>query len=255
MAKVWYVSPYFYERELAQIRHEYLGDLVDFFVWGEADVTTQGNENTNYFPEELKTEKVVNLRVGKQSSTPRKHRDIVFRLFAEHAVQLCSDKDIVVLADADELLSRAALLHAIVKCKTYMTLAQYDFCYDILHLRVGGKWRCAKVFCASFLRGLLTRGVNLHSFRHSYYDNLVPGGGWHLTNFGGAAMVELKHKNFGHAHENRLSYDEGMKTMRTPARHKLVVVDPACYFPASILKSHQAAWLRGNYSGGVKNDR
>jgi len=231
---VWYASPYFCEEALVRARHLYLGEAVSVFVWGESDVTTQGDPNPYHFPESEKEANVLTLRVPQISEDPREQEDLTFQTWATYVAAQCQDEDLIILSDADELIRREAITQANEQCVTYLTLQQYYFCYHPSYLRQVS-WRCAKVFRGRFLKSLLRQGVLLHVFRHLKYEHPLRDAGWHLTNFGGSEMVAVKHRSFRHAKENRLSYEEGMRTMKTPAGHPLVRVNPLDYFPSNLL--------------------
>ncbi|HQU04734.1 MAG TPA: hypothetical protein PLT25_08445 [Acidocella sp.] len=195
---------FFNELDLLELRLNELYEHVDYFVLAEAPVTFKGQPKELFYANnkarfEKFHDKIIHLIIEDMpvSENPwdleHFQRNALRRGFATAAAD-----DIIIIADADEIIkpSTAAALRSFSQIQ--MTMYQY-----YMNLREQNGW--TKVF--AFSRDLLAQLPDFNWVRTSQEDcfnhfagdhQKLPAAGWHFTYLGGAAKIREKLNTFSH---------------------------------------------------------
>jgi len=207
---VWSVVPFFNELDVLEARLTEMARVVDHFVVVEATSTHRGEPKPLYFQQAAsrfsRWSEQIHYRVVDLPSGPvgpaddvralpewerdrptdwvreRYQRDVAHRFLGE--LGAASD-DLVLLTDLDEIVRADAVnrvMAATGRGPAVMAMEHYRYSP---RWRVPGQWYHPKAFRYGQVE------ASYSTIRHQAYP-VVPDTGWHLSYFGGIAMVDRK---------------------------------------------------------------
>ena len=213
-------SMYFNEKELIELRVKYLDDLIDCFVIIEADVTHQGKKKKWNFPEVLKnnlkefSHKIqyhqikIDVEKAESEKDPRYKGNYgrswrienVQRNFIRNACQKFSQDDIIIISDADEIVSKEKI--SFVKSCDFKTVAPIAFEQALFHLNCNflnlERWVGSVVTTKELIDKYEPQSFRNHRDRISSFNKA----GWSFSSFGGSNRVREKFEAFAHEEYN-----------------------------------------------------
>ncbi len=209
--KIYDCFIFFDELELLEIRLNELADVVDKFVLVEMEETHQGNKKPMHFRDNHELfqkfkDKIIYVPVADRISASSTWQRIAFqRNQIMRGLTDCADDDIILISDADEIVSRDAIIKIaealkdnwIVRCKMrmfrfYLNMETYPW--------IG-------TFAVRFKD---LKGRSIEDLRNTYVHSPHPPqpyfeldrAGWHFTSQGGLARFRAKLESFTHAESN-----------------------------------------------------
>jgi hypothetical protein len=198
---------FFNELDLLELRLNELYEQVDFFVLAEAPVTFQGQPKPLVYAENKPRfaafrDKIIHLVVNDMPVSPnpwdREHHQ---RNALRRALPIAAPDDIIIISDADEIVSRDAI--DILRVTTGFTQINMPMYQYYMNLREQHGWN--KVF--AFTYGLLAEIPDFNWVRTSQNEAFerfagrnrkLFNAGWHFTYLGGAERIRQKLQAFSH---------------------------------------------------------
>ena len=253
---------YFNEKELVELRMNYLNDLVDCFVVVEADVTHQGNKKDWNFSDlmnkELKkfSHKIqyhkLNINMKEAEAQPGWITEDVKgglswkienmqRNYIQEACKKFSSKDIIIISDADEIPSTDKI--SFIKSCDFQSIAPIAFEQFLFHLNCNylslEKWIGSIVLTKEIIEKYKPQDLRNNRYKIS---NLIHSG-WSFSSFGGIKKVQEKMEAFAHAEYNKEIYKDakhvekciemGSDLFRRQTKKKKI---DKSFFPKDLLK-------------------
>lgn len=260
---VYDVFMFFDELDMLEIRMNVLNPVVDFFVITEADTTQMGISKEMVFKKnehrysEFRDKIIYNPVYNAQMEFEDQwHREIYQKNECIKGLSGCSDDDIVIFSDLDEIPNPVKVLEAI---EHFDTEKIYHFAQNLYYFYINyknidssllaacgefsniveKKWLGSKL-CS--YKKLKETGCNNLRNRECVTDNAIriPDGGWHFSYMGGERLgiyerIRSKLAAFSHSEFNRwryynrlsiwLSIRLGKDLMGRDARFKKVPID------------------------------
>tara|TARA_Y100000004_G_C8928370_1_gene418727 strand:- start:794 stop:1642 length:849 start_codon:yes stop_codon:yes gene_type:complete len=213
---------WFNEVEILKMRLYEVGDIVDHFLLVEADHTHSGKPRDLLFPT-LVNDPIVKKYVNKiehcvvddypckgymPGNTDRSwknenhHRRSISKFIGKF-----SDDDILIVSDGDELIKRSVMqeirdslndntIYGMLPIEIEQTM------YSCTLKNPIGDWMGPKIATVGYCKT-----QDLHNFRTVACTSVLNGGkplggGWHLSNFGGAEQVKQKIESWAHQDYN-----------------------------------------------------
>ncbi len=176
------------EKDILEIRMAILDPYVDKFVICESRQTFSGKRKPIYYKGD--NDKVIHLIAPDVLTGDAFERAFRQKEFIKTALKDCADTDIIYYGDVDEIFKP----QEITDDKVY-NLEQLNYCY-YLNNRSSEEW----VGTIVGRWGSLKNGL-LRDFRANH-DNVLPNGGWHFTNQGGANEIRRKLESYDHQEFN-----------------------------------------------------
>lgn len=231
---------FFNELDILKIRMNVLNDVVDKFVVSEATVTFSGKKKPLYFAEnrELFAEfedKIVHQVVEDTPGGDPFQRDSFQKCAVKRPLEkMCTDDDIVIFSDVDEIPNPEALRKVFVsmdKSKIYHMAQRNFYCYMNVEEKSGSllsvtgefdgvekhQWLGTKVCSYSLIR---EKGLTTEELRNpdkKSYGVRVENGGWH---FGYMARRNDEDINDAVAYKIRSAAHQELNNFRTMLRLK-----------------------------------
>ena len=216
---------FFNESELAELRIEYLNDVVDFFVVVEADITHQGKKKDWNF------QNLLEKKLNKYSKKIKYHKlnidiekikneeswiidnikgDDAWRIenfqrnYIKSACKTFSDEDILIISDVDEIPSKEKI--KFIKTTDFKKIAPVALEQNLFHIDCNflrlESWRGSIVttmkICNSFSPHAFRRARN----RISHFSD----GGWSFSSFGGPKKIQEKLESIAHTEFNNNAF-------------------------------------------------
>jgi hypothetical protein len=198
---------FFNELDLLELRLNELHEQVDFFVIAESPVTFQGQKKPLFFAENRQrfaafAEKIIHLVVADMPATNNPwEREHFQRNALRRGLRQASPDDIIIIGDADEIVSQDAM--DILRVTTGFTQINMPMYQYYMNLREQHGWN--KVFAYTF--GLQDQVPDFNWVRTSQNEAfaLFAGrnrklfnAGWHFTYLGGPETIRRKLQAFSH---------------------------------------------------------
>lgn len=222
-AKVYDCFIFCNELDLLEIRLHELYDEVDYFVLVEADTTFQGNPKILFYAENAERfapykDKIIHVIIRDMPLTNDTwtregyQRDAITRGLVN-----CKDDDLILLSDADEILSSATLQ----QLKTSSPGMNQPLCFELSF----------RMFWFNVIMDNQPFWAGPVAFRYDVLQNAAPSElrrdrgcfaywrdcGWHLSNMGGEQAIDFfiyKLQSFSHSECNIGTFDRiGIGTM------------------------------------------
>lgn len=189
------------ETLLVQKRIEYLADLVDYFVIVESSISFQGTHRNLRFPSVIENltvhaDKIRYITVHEFPDGDAWVRENYQRNAIQLGLQDALDDDIIIVGDADEIPSRAAV--SAIRRGGLDGPAALEMRFSFYHVNMcSEKWWHAKA--ASF--GHLTTPQALRDQRGL---PVISDAGWHISYLGSVEFIQKKLKSFAHVEYSSL---------------------------------------------------
>lgn len=218
--KIYDCITFFNELDLLEIRLETLNDVVDYFVINEATITFQNNPKPLYYLENKDrfskfNHKIIHNIVDDTPITNNNwDNDTYHKNCTMRALQNCSDDDIIIYSDADEIVNPEALINLLknnYKPNNLFLFYQDWYQYYMNTKVIGTDWDGSRLSNWSYLKQY---SIDLFRAKQNYYwtqhqneiikvcnENNIPTG-WHYTWLGGVEKVIQKIESYSHAEQN-----------------------------------------------------
>lgn len=204
---------FFNELELLEVRLNELDSVVDKFVLVEMNQTFQGkkkpfifNENKHLFQRFL--DKIIYIGISDPPNTSSVWaREYFQRDQIKRGLTACSDEDIILFSDVDEIphhdtinkIIESLKKHSLVRCNLRMFryfMNMESFMWD--HGPIAAKYKDLKNQKISAIR----RTSHDRSLNRALRFFDIPNTGWHFTSMGGLEMHKIKLESYSHTERN-----------------------------------------------------
>lgn len=264
--KIYDCFQFFNELDLLEIRLNVLNDYVDYFVLAESTVTFSGLDKPLYYQEnkdrfEKFNDKIIHLVIDDTPDVNPFERDVFQKNAIIRGLTECSDDDIIIASDLDEIPDPEVIEQLVQNCednKVYH-FAQDLFYYYLNLKEVSGsllsytgefnnveekKWLGSKMCKYGFLKQHTVNGLRAPDMKDCGYR--ISPGGWHFTYVGSDGSMtheqKIAYKIESAAHQEfnndsiKSRIDENINSNRDifyrPSRFQVVEVDES--FPKYI---------------------
>ncbi len=201
--KIYDCFPFFNELDVLEIRLNEMNDVVDKFVLVEARLTHQGkpkplffNENKERFSKFL--HKIEHIIVddfpGAQSTWDREHAQ---RNAMAQALKNCKDDDIIIMSDADEIVSADVVRQ--YNSGMGVVAVQMPLFYYKLDWKIQEPWLKPRIFTWGMQKG---KPMQWYRGQGDYQYNTVLHGGWHFSFLGDRDDIKYKIQSYSHEEFN-----------------------------------------------------
>lgn len=201
--------PFFNEMEILDLRFRHHYNLVDFFVIVESTKTFTGNDKPLYFQENKERyapflDKVIHIVVDDSPETDdfwiREHyqKDQIRRAFKS-----VEPNDLIIIADADELLRGEAISQALeYDGVTEFDMPMYQYYMNLCAVPSG--WGAPYAIKGHMLESF--PNLSLTRFSRNFKPDmeregkwqLLENSGWHFTHLGGIERLKYKYLSYSH---------------------------------------------------------
>ncbi len=176
------------ELDMLEIRLNILDPYVDFFVVGQSTQTFSGNDKVLHFNKHEERwskwrDKIIDVIMPRVETDDVFERTAIQKDSLRTALADCSDYDVIVYGDVDEIWKAQSIVLKEGK------LRQQNYCY-YLNQRSSEDWQGTNV---CFYKNL----GNLNDLRANH-SNVIEDGGWHFTNMGGIDQIRSKIASYDH---------------------------------------------------------
>lgn len=225
---------FFNELELLQIRFEELWDVVDYFVICEATKTFQNKSKPLYYLDNADkfarfSKKIVHHiydpKISSHHSIPAYRQNVAGQRFPANwyiereqrrqiktpLLPLVNDDDIVLLSDADEIMSRDNVHYIRMNPELFKDLivASMQMSYGYIDTVIDEPMGHKHWLGTGILTGASLKSSDLQEVRDKcQYAPVLQEAGWHLSYLGGAEQIRAKLESFSHAEWNREPYTD-----------------------------------------------
>ena len=217
--KIYDCFQFFNEENILDLRFNILNEFVDFFVIVESTTDHQGrNKKLNFDIEKFKKFKkkiiyivvedtldnIKKAHIGQNSLVERHQRNSIIR-----GLKNCSDNDLVIISDVDEIpdLNKLNLFN---KKSRYAVFAQKKFDYKLNLLNVTeGEWLGSKICLKKDLKSpQWLRDLKFKKYPFWRIDKIrdlqiIKDGGWHFSYLQSPKNLLKKISSFSHGERNK----------------------------------------------------
>ena len=217
--KIYDCFQFFNEENVLDLRFNILDEFVDFFVIAESTTDHQGRDKKlNFDIEKFKKfkKKIIHVTVedtldsikkahiGQNSLVERHQRNSIMR-----GLKNCSDNDLVIISDVDEIpdLNKLNLFN---KKSRYAVFAQKKFDYKLNLLNVTeGEWLGSKICLKKDLKSpQWLRDLKFKKYPFWRIDKIrdlqiIKDGGWHFSYLQSPKNLLKKISSFSHGERNK----------------------------------------------------
>lgn len=193
---------FFNELDLLEIRLNVLNPHVDYFVLVESSTTFSGKEKPLYYQENKErfkdfNDKIIHIPiVVNQSPFTNWEREFFQREHIKFGLKACTDSDIIMVSDLDEIpnLDGLNLNEAIKKHGGFsFDMALY---YYYMNVKTLDNWSGTYGVPYHFIKDM-----NLSKIRLENKFNKI-GNGWHFSYMGGLDSIKYKIESYSHQEYN-----------------------------------------------------
>lgn len=196
---------FYNELDILEYRLSILYPVVDHFVICESTRTFVGNEKPLFFQENRERfsrfeDKIEHVVID--DMIPDKHRAWDNEARQRRSIDIglsrleLTEKDLILICDCDEIPDpriMASIEDLQGPCSLEMSLYYYHI--ECISKK---KWNLPKIVSYGYYSG----NRDCEHIRHLKNIEIIPNAGWHLSYFGGAAMIRNKLMNFSHCELN-----------------------------------------------------
>ena len=217
--KIYDCFQFFNEENVLDLRFNILDEFVDFFVIAESATDHQGHDKKlNFDIEKFKKfkKKIIHViiedtldsikktHIGQNSLVERHQRNSIIR-----GLKNCSDNDLVIISDVDEIpdLNKLNLFN---KKSRYAVFAQKKFDYKLNLLNVTeGEWLGSKICLKKDLKSpQWLRDLKFKKYPFWRIDKIrdlqiIKDGGWHFSYLQSPKNLLKKISSFSHGERNK----------------------------------------------------
>ncbi|MCK4500559.1 hypothetical protein KAU11_08675 [Candidatus Babeliales bacterium] len=184
---------FYNELDLLDIRLHELYDTVDRFVLCESLMTHSGApKNLVYADNKSKFEdfndKIIHIVVDELKGKKSGQREEYHRQQIMRGLEGCTDTDIIIFGDADEIAKKEVC----VRHPKIVRLGM-DFYYYYFNTKINGGWK--KTRKAPYR---MIKNVKLSNIRANNGFDVIPNAGWHFSFIGGVDNIRDKMIHFKH---------------------------------------------------------
>lgn len=222
--KIYDCFSFFNENDVLEIRLNTLYDYVDKFVIVEATKTHSGLDKPLYYDKERFKrfeDKIIYVVLDefpefRTSWTYENYqRNHIFNVLEK---EKCSDNDIIIISDLDEIISASAIAQYAMNGEGITSLEQ-DMYYCFLNMKKLSDfvWDYAKIMHFSdfyneennnsnytdFVLEELNQGITPTKIRAIKTKRIIKNGGWHFSYLGNVEKIIEKLKSFSHQEFNK----------------------------------------------------
>lgn len=214
--KIYDAFLFFNELELLHIRLDLLYDKVDHFIISECDTTFKGDPKPFYYEEnkhlfEKYQNKIIHVKNINTSNiddipdhirnsavvdygAPHWCREWLQREYVKRGMSDCSDDDIIIFGDLDEIPNPDFIL----EYQSPTCLRQRNMIYYLNRENLSESWYGSQILKYSYVKDRTLNSIR--GERSSF--NIIDNGGWHLSYMGGPDRIKTKIKSYGHQEFN-----------------------------------------------------
>ena len=254
---------YYNDDVVLDIRLNTLSQYVDQFVIAEATLDHAGNKKKLNFDinKFIKFKDKINyliiedlpknVKSFKKNWHPAHVRDQFQRNSLERGYKDCSDEDLIMISDIDEIPNPKKIAEFKIKNK-YACFIQKNFQAKINRLNITeenwpGTRICQKKFLKSpqWLRNIKTKKRQIWSFYKDKEPQIIIDGGWHFSFLKNNKLIQKKIKSFAHQEFNQSNLTNleniakrvnlGFDIFERPYQYKKIELDKG--FPEYILQN------------------
>lgn len=193
--KIFDTFCFFNELDLLELRLNILDKDVDFFVLAESKETFTGHAKPLYYEENKErftkwNDKIVHL-VNGNIITDNPFDRAAYQKDNVRGVlkDLAKDEDLVYFGDLDEIWKPQE-----IKDDRVYNLTQFNYSYYL-------NYRSSEEWVGTIVGKWKTIKTNTINYWRATHTNILPDGGWHFTNMGGAEQIIKKLEAYDHANE------------------------------------------------------
>ena len=193
---------YFNEEHIVDLRLNVLDQYVDNFVIVESTVNHQGQPKINYIIVDDTPENIKRPHVGGESLVEQHQRNSIMR-----GLEKCSDNDLIILSDVDEIPDLSKLN---VFKKKFAVFEQKMFMYKLNLLNTNeNNWHGSKLCLKKnfkspqWLRNLKFKKYPFWRFDKVRSLQIIKNGGWHFAYLQSPKNISKKIKSFAHGEFNK----------------------------------------------------
>lgn len=232
---------FYNEIDLLNYRLNLLYDIVDYFIIVEATKTHMGNPKKMYFEENKESflhlkKKIIHIIIDLPYDNPKNthlghHPDAEQwqnEIFQRNSISLGIDKlnldddDLIMISDIDEIINPNILINLSKENigNKMIRLEQIYYIYNLNHIvkycdkknNILFMWYGTKILLYKTYK---EQKLSIQQIRMNVENNILPNGGWHLSNFGDETFIYNKYKNYSHQefNNNSLTVDDVKKNM------------------------------------------
>lgn len=212
-AKVYDCFSFFNELDLLEIRLNELSKYVDYFILSEMEVTHSGKSKPLYFEQNKERfkkflHKIVHVVVkGCPNSEDPWIREHYQRSYLMNALSNCSDRDIIIVSDVDEI-PRGEKIKTYTGQRDWMYFDQKQYNY-YLNLEAEPlkpkKGVFSRITTYGNLKRLVLNPTDLR-YRDIVEADKISNGGWHFSWLGGGKNIVQKLESWAHQELNLPTY-------------------------------------------------
>ena len=214
---------FFNELDLLELRLNVLKDVVDKFVIVEGTKTFSGQDKPLNFKEnekryeEFKDKIIYVVFSDFPQDSDSWVKENLQRNAIANALKNCSDDDIILISDLDEIINPEAIKEGIKKIKTGKPIkkfVQYNMSYylNVINCREPLWFHPEMCTYKNFKSALNNVDFNYNSFCSKEYNQnttatkirmnedceIIHNGGWHFSFMGGTKKIICKYENYSH---------------------------------------------------------
>ena len=214
---------FFDEEHILDLRLNILNEFVDFFVFVESTIDHQGKpKKLNFDPKKFKkfSKKIIYLvaddaaeilkkpHIGGESLVEQHQRNFLIR-----GLKNCSDNDLIILSDVDEIPDPNKLNSFDKKKNKYAVFSQKMFNYKINLLNeTESNWHGSKICLKKnlkspqWLRNLKFKKYSFWRIDKPRNLQIIENGGWHFAYLQSPENISKKIKSFAHGEFNKPNF-------------------------------------------------
>lgn len=214
MNKVYDCFQFFNELDILEIRLNELDSQVDHFIIVEAEMSHQFKKKPLYFHENINRferflNKIIHIVVPASDfkSNDFWYNERLQRSKIQEGLQKACDGDYVLISDADEIISNAALNYA----KQNFTSDAFIFEQNLYHWYLNTRVENQKWINAGITTKKNLQNMGIQAFKNANICNLLPkikNGGWHFSYIGDEEKIKTKLDNFAHDEFKHLTQEQ-----------------------------------------------
>lgn len=195
--KIYDCFTFWVEFDLLELRLELLDPYVDKFILVESRETFSGHPKPLYYEENKErfakwNDKIIHIIAGNLETTnPFERHYLCYELIEGTLLELGQPDDIAFCSDLDEIWNPEILKK--IDDKPH-SLNQLNYCY-YLNMRSSEDW------VGTLMTKIKNMFIGFNKLNRTAKPNILPNGGWHWTNQGGAEQVVKKVAAYDHAPE------------------------------------------------------
>lgn len=190
MQKVFDCFTYNGEEDILKIRMEILDPFVDYFVICESQQTFSGKPKEIYYKGD--NPKVIHIISPNMLTSDSFARAGYQKEYLKNGLKNAKDGDIIYFGDVDEIWKPQKVGEEVYN------LRQLNYSYFLNNRSseewvgtIVGKWKTIK--------------TNTFNYWRKNHIHILPNGGWHFTNLGGADQIRKKLESYDHQEFNHES--------------------------------------------------